>query len=41
MAEVAQRGGKCPIPRNIQAQAEWGSEQPNLAEDVHACCRRN
>lgn len=27
MAEVAQRGGKCPFPRNIQGQAEWGSEQ--------------
>lgn len=35
MAEVAQRNGKCPI----QAQAEWGSEQPNLVEDVRACCR--
>lgn len=39
MAEVAQRGGKCPIPGNTKSQAEWGSEQPDPVEDVPAHCR--
>ena len=30
LAQVAQRGGRCPIPRNIQGQIGWGSEQPHL-----------
>jgi len=28
--QVAQRGGRCPIPGNIQSQAGLGSEQPDL-----------
>ena len=26
LAQVAQRGGGCPIPGDIQGQVEWGSE---------------
>jgi len=36
LAQVAQRGGRCPIPGNIQGQVGWGSEQPGLVEDVPA-----
>jgi len=36
LVQVAQRGGRCPIPGNIQGQVGWGSEQPDLAEDVPA-----
>jgi len=39
LAQVAQRGGGCPIPGNIQGQAGRGSEQPGLVEDVPAHCR--
>jgi len=39
LEQVAQRGGGCPIPANIQGQAGRGSEQPGLGEDVHAYCR--
>jgi len=39
LEEVAQRGGRCPIARNIQGQVGWGSEQPDLVEDVPAHCR--
>jgi len=28
-----------PIPRNIQGHVGWGSEQPDLVEDVPAHCR--
>ena len=35
-AEVAQRGGRCPIPGNIPGQVERGSEQPDPVEDVPA-----
>lgn len=28
--QVAQRGGKCPMPGNIQGQVKWSSEQPDL-----------
>jgi len=31
LAQVAQRGGRCPIPGNIQGQAGQGSEK---REDV-------
>jgi len=34
LKQVAQRGGGCPIPGDIQVQAGWGSEQPDLAIDV-------
>jgi len=39
LAQVAQRGGRCPIPGNIQGQVGQGSEQPDPAEDVPAHCR--
>ena len=39
LAQVAQRGGRCPIPGNTQGQVGWGPEQPDLVEDVSACCR--
>ena len=39
LERVAQRGGRCPIPGNLQGQAGWGSEQPDLVEDVPAHCR--
>ena len=32
--QVVQRGGRCPTPGNIQGQVGWGSEQPDLFEDV-------
>ena len=39
LEQVAQRGGRCPIPGNIQDQAGQGFEQPDLVEDVPAHCR--
>ena len=39
LAQVAQRGGRCPIPGNVQGQVGWGSEQPDPVEDVPAHCR--
>ena len=39
LEQVAQRGGRCPIPGNIQGQFGLGSEQPDLVEDVPAHCR--
>jgi len=39
LAQIAQRGGRCPIPGNIQGQVGQGSEQPGLVEDVPAHCR--
>ena len=39
LAQVAQRGGRCPIPGNIQGPVGRGSEQPDLVEDVPAHCR--
>ena len=39
MSQVAQRGGRLPIPSNIQGQAGQGSEQSGLVEDVPAHCR--
>ena len=38
LAQVAQRGGQCPIPGNIQGQVGRGSEQPDRVEDVPAHC---
>jgi len=34
LEQVAQRGGRCPIPGNIHGQVGWGSEQPGLVKDV-------
>ena len=39
LEQVTQRGGRCPIPGNIQGQVGQGSEQPDLVEDVPAHCR--
>ena len=36
LAQIAQRGGRCPTPGNIQGQAGQRSEQPDLVEDVPA-----
>ena len=36
LEQVSQRGGRCPIPGNIQDHVGWGSEQPGLVEDVPA-----
>jgi len=40
LEQVAQRGGRCPIPGNVQGQAGWGSEQAGLVVGVPAHCRR-
>ena len=39
LAQVAQRGGRSPIPGNIQGQVGWGSEQLDLVEYVPSHCR--
>jgi len=39
LAQVAQAGGRCSIPGNIQGQVGQGSERPDLVEDVPAHCR--
>jgi len=39
LAQVAQRGGKCPILGNIQDQVGRGSEQLDQVEGVPAHCR--
>ena len=36
---VAQISGGCPILGDIVCQAEWGSEQPDLAVGVPVHCR--
>jgi len=36
---VAQEGGRCPVPENIQCQVGRRSEQPGLDEYVPAHCR--
>ena len=39
LEQVAQRGGRCSIPGNIQRPVGQGSEQPDQVEDVLAHCR--
>ena len=34
-----QGGGRYPVPGDIQGQAGWGPEQPDLAVDVSVHCR--
>lgn len=34
MEWVAQRGGRCSIPGNMQGQLGWDSEQPDQGENV-------
>ena len=38
LAQVAQRGGGCPVLGDTQGQAGWGSEQPGLAVGVPGHC---
>jgi len=37
--QVAQRGGRLPIPGNIPGKDGQGFEHPDLVEDVPAYCR--
>ena len=30
LAQVSQRGSRCPIPGHIPGQVGWGSEKPDL-----------
>ena len=39
LAQVAQRGGGCPIPADIPGQAGCGSGHSDLVEGVPAHCR--
>jgi len=39
LAQVAQGDGGCHVPRNIQSQAGWGSEHPDLAVGIPIRCR--
>lgn len=39
LGQIDQRGGRCPIPRNIQGQIGQGSEQPDSVEDLPAYFR--
>jgi len=39
LERVAQKGSGGPSPRNVQGQVGWGSEKPDLVEDVLADCR--
>jgi len=39
LEQVAQRGGRCPIPGSTQGRVGRGSEQPVLAVNVPAHCR--
>jgi len=39
LEQVAQRAGRCPIPKNIPGQVGQGFQQPTLVEDVPAHCR--
>ena len=38
---IAQRGGRNPVPGDIQGQARWGSEQSYLAVGVPVHCRED
>jgi len=40
LEQVAKTGCGCPLPRSVQGQVGWSSEQPGLAEDVPARGRR-
>jgi len=39
LEQIAQTGSGGLIPRNIQGQVGWVSEQPGLVEDGPAHCR--
>ena len=34
LAQAAQRGCGCPIPRGVQGQVGWGPGQPGLVPDL-------
>ena len=38
LAQVAQRGGGCPVPGDIQDQAGSGTEQSDVAVDAPVHC---
>jgi len=37
--QIAQGGGRCPVPGNIQGQVRRGSVQSDLVVEVPAYCR--
>ena len=39
LEQVAQRGGRYPMLEDIQCQAGWASEQPDLVVSVPVRCR--
>ena len=39
LAQVVQRCGGCPIPRNAKGQAGWDSEHPDGPVGVPVHCR--
>jgi len=39
LEQVAQRSCGCPFPGSVQGKVGWGSEQPDLVENVAAHCR--
>jgi len=39
LKQVAQRGSGGPIPRNLEGQVGWGSEQADLVKDVPVHCK--
>jgi len=39
MEQVVQTGGGCPTPGDIQGQAGWGSERPDVGVGVPVHCR--
>lgn len=39
LEHIAQRGGRCSIPGNIQGQVKQGSEEPDLVKHVPAHIR--
>ena len=41
LEQVAQRGSGCPILGDIQGQAGWGSDQPNLTSSCPSSLQRS
>ena len=39
LAQVAQRGGGCPVPADAQGEAGRGSEQPDVAVGILVHCK--
>ena len=40
LEHVAQSGGACPLPGDIQGQVGWGSGQTDLVVGVPVYCKR-